>query len=107
MTEKEKTDNKKEIPILVPSEIDRIYSTGVYGGHTAYDFRLLFFTEEPLEQDEVVKLDELKVVREVLAEVILSPLAAKQTAEWLTRQVKKFEDEIGVIPSPSKNREKN
>lgn len=102
MKKEDKIDNERDIPILVPSEIPRIYSTGAYGGHTAYDFRLLFYTEEPLEQDEVVKLDELKVVREVLAEVILSPLAAKQTAKWLTKQVKKFEDEIGVIPTPSK-----
>jgi len=30
-----------------------------------------------LQQDELIKLRELDVVREVLAEVILSPLAAK------------------------------
>lgn len=38
----------------------------------------------------------------MLAEIILSPLAAKQTADWLTKQVEKFEDENGTIPQSHK-----
>lgn len=79
---------------------------GAYGGHGSYDFRLLLYSEEPLQQDELIKLRELDVVREVLAEVILSPLAAKQTAEWLKKYVKKFEEENGPVPGP-KNLKKN
>ena len=99
MNEKRKNDQeKKEIPLIVPSDIPKIYSTGAYGGYSSYDFRLLFYTEEPLQQDEIVTTEELKVVREVLAEIILSPLAAKQTAKWLSKKVEEFEGECGVIP---------
>jgi hypothetical protein len=102
-------DKKKEkidldIPIVVPSNIPKIYCTGAYGKYGSYDFRLLLYSEEPLQQDKIINPNELDVVREVLAQIILSPLAAKQTADWLIKNVQKFEEENGIIPEPSKSK---
>jgi hypothetical protein len=54
-----------------------------------------------MEQDEILGPEELNVIHEVQAELILSPLAAKQTAKWLVKYVNEFEKKIGPIPEPA------
>ncbi|GAB6056134.1 DUF3467 domain-containing protein [Methanobacterium alkalithermotolerans] len=92
---------EKRIPVVIPSESPKIYATGAFGGHSAHDFRILFFSEEPLEQDEPLNSGSFNVMREVKAQLVLPPLAAKQLATWLTKQVDKFENQVGVIPDPT------
>lgn len=94
-----KTKTKK-IPVSIPSDIPKIYATGALGGYSPHDFRILLYCEEPLQQDEIVPPENLEIMREVKAEIILSPLAAKETAQWLMEHVKEFEKEFGTIPGP-------
>jgi len=100
MNPKKDVMKKNDIPLIIPSNIPRIYATGVLGGFNACDFRLLLFSDEPLEQDEILLPQDLNVMREVQAEVILSPLAATKTAKWLMKYVEEFEKKIGPIPEP-------
>ena len=100
---KEKKNLKqRELPVIIPSEHLTIYATGAYGGYSPHDFRVLLYSEEPLQQDEIILTDELQVMREIKAQLVLAPLAAKQTAIWLTKQVEMFEKEFGEIPEPKK-----
>jgi hypothetical protein len=49
-------------------------------------------------------------MREVKAQISLSPLAAKQVAVWLTKQIELYEKQIGPINIPitdSDKREKD
>lgn len=95
-----KNQEPQEIPFVIPSGLSRIYATGAFGGYTAQDFRILLYSEEPLEQDTILNQKDLGLVREVQGEVILAPLAAKQLADWLLKQVKDYEKNIGEIPFP-------
>jgi len=101
MNEQNKMNKSKiEIPIIIPSDSPKIYASGVFGGYGAQDFRILFFTEEPLQQDELLPPGKLKSMREVKAQIVLFPLAAKLTAQWLMKQVELFEKNVGPIPQP-------
>jgi hypothetical protein len=103
MNEKSET-LKQEIPVIIPSDAPKIYASGVFGGHSANDFRMLFFTEEPLPQDEFLTQGQLKSMREVQVQLILPPLAAKLTAQWLMQQVELFEKNVGPIPIPKQKK---
>jgi hypothetical protein len=101
MTEESKTRKKQiEIPFLFPSDAPRIYATGAFGGYTPTDFRVMLFSEEPLQQDAITTTRDLGIKRDVQAELILAPLAAKIIAQWLTKKVEDFEKNVGPIPSP-------
>ncbi len=97
---------KPEIPVIIPSESPKIYASGAFGGYSANDFRILFFSDEPLQQDELLMTGQLKSMREVKVQVVLPPLAAKLTALWLMKQVESYEKEVGPIPQP-KQKESN
>jgi len=94
-------ENKNEIPVIIPTNIPKIYATGSYGGYSPFDFRLMLFSEQALQEDEIISPRNINIARQVQAEIILPPLAAKQLAKWLLNQVEKFEKEIGPIPEPS------
>jgi len=94
--------SKNEIPVLIPSDIPKIYATGSYGGYSPFDFRLMLFSEQALQEDKIISPKKIDIAREIQAEIILSPLAAKHLAIWLLNQVEKFEKEIGPIPDPNK-----
>jgi len=103
MNQEKNVMEKNDIPLIIPSNIPRVYANGVIGGFNNCDFRLLLFSDEPLEQDEILLPQDLNVMREVQAEVILSPLAAKKISKWLTKYVEEFEKKIGHIPEPQLN----
>jgi hypothetical protein len=103
MNQEKNIMEKNDIPLIIPSNIPRVYANGVLGGFNNCDFRLLLFSDEPLEQDEILLPQDLNVMREVQAEVILSPLAAKKISKWLTKYVEEFEKKIGHIPEPQLN----
>lgn len=107
MNEKPKKEEKikevLEIPVLIPSDSPKIYATGAFGGRSAHDFRIMLYSEEPIQQDELLAPGTLNVMREVKAQIYLPPLAAKQLSEWLNKQLDLFEKEIGPIPEPKKS----
>ncbi|NYB26440.1 MAG: DUF3467 domain-containing protein [Methanobacteriaceae archaeon] len=110
MNEKKLNSKPVELPVMIPSETPKIYATGAFGGVSAVDFKIFFFSEEPVQQDEPFDPVKLKVMREVKAQISLSPLAAKQVAVWLTKQIEIYEKQIGPINIPitdSDKREKD
>ena len=102
----EKKSNIQELPVIIPSEIPKIYATGVFGGISPLDFKIFFFSEEPKQQDEEIDPKNLNIIREVKAQISLSPLVAKQIAIWLTKQVELYEKQISPINIPESDKKK-
>jgi hypothetical protein len=74
----------------------------ILGGSITATSGCYYFLMNP-KQDEILLPQDLNVMREVQAEVILSPLAAKKISKWLTKYVEEFEKKIGHIPEPQLN----
>lgn len=78
-------------------DFKRFYATGAIGGFNRYDFRIAFYNVS------VVQPEDSSIppsgTREILAEVILSPLAAKQLRDLLDKNVKQAEKLVGEIKS--------
>ncbi len=73
MNEKKLDLKSVELPVIIPSDTPKIYATGAFGGVSTVDFKIFFFSEEPVQQDELVDPKKLKVVQEVKAQMSLSP----------------------------------
>lgn len=100
MNEEKLNSKSVDLPVIIPSEIPRIYATGAFGGISPVDFKIFLFSEEPEQQDEIFDPRGLNIMREVKAQISLSPLAAKQIAIWLTKQVDAYEKQISPINMP-------
>ena len=77
----------------------QIYAVGAMGGHSPYDFRMAFYNDSPkavIQNEKQVSVME----RKVEAELILSPLAAKELADWLNNHIKEYERQFGEIKKP-------
>lgn len=80
----------------------QVYALGATGGHTPYDFRIAFYNDSPKSFGEG---HELKVIeRSVETEIILSPSAAKELANWLLSHVSDYEKMFGQITQPKEVR---
>ncbi|MDY0266819.1 MAG: DUF3467 domain-containing protein [Methanimicrococcus sp.] len=89
-----------EIVIEVSKEDDfkRFYAIGAIGVNNIYDFRVSFYNDDPeLGQRNGVKT----IHRKIGTELILSPVAAKELARWLTQNVKEYESKFGEIKGQS------
>ena len=89
--EKEKKEDKKKMASLILNG-PQVYAIGALGDWTAYDFRIGFYadvTKNPEQKDEKAYI--------LGTQVILSPRATKELAEWLTKMVDKYEQKNGVI----------
>ena len=80
-------------------DFKRIYATGTYGMHSPFDFRVGFYRED-MEVSEALTGHEPTIRREILVEVVLSPVAAKLLAEQLRKSVEDYESKYGKIPAP-------
>lgn len=77
----------------------QIYAVGAMGGHSPYDFRIAFYNDSP--KAAVKEGKQLSVMeRKVETELILSPLAAKELADWLNGHIKEYEKQFGEIKRP-------
>jgi hypothetical protein len=83
----------------------QIYAIGAVGGHNPYDFRISFYNDSPKAFIEGGKRLHI-MERKIETEVILSPLAAKELAEWLNVHIKEYEKTFGEIQKPGKVPEK-
>jgi len=90
------------IEVVKSDKFRQIYAVGAMGGHSPYDFRISFYNDSPKsgggKQISVME-------RSIETEVILSPLAAKELAEWLNNHVKEYENMFGEIKKPGKRSE--
>lgn len=84
----------------------QIYAVGAFGGHSQWDFRITFFNEVPKYPEEVTgPLEVTEVERVAEVEVILSPVAAKQLANWLNTLIAQYERAFGEIKVDKKSSE--
>lgn len=98
-------NDKKNIdqpPYIYRSEIPKSYVTGAFGGFTPHDLRIMFFSEVPYSQDQILPAGDMKIIREVQCEVTMSPLAAKELVIWLQKKIDDFEETFGEIKLPSR-----
>lgn len=77
----------------------QIYAIGAIGGHSPYDFRIAFYNDSP--KTIVEGGNQMTVMeRKIEAEIILSPLAAKELATWLQAHIQDYEKLFGEIKKP-------
>ena len=83
-------------------EFKRCYSSGVFGGHTPYEFKMIVYQEgyEDVTEDTVTGKEPPVILRELQAEITMSPEQAKALLSWLDRHIKAYEKQFGVIPAP-------
>lgn len=88
------------VEITRSPDFKQIYAIGAIGGHSPYDFRIAFYNDSPkvrMENGKQVTVME----REMKAEIIMSPPAAKEFARWLSAHLSDFEKVFGEIKSPT------
>ena len=81
------------------SDFKQVYAIGAIGGHSPYDFRIAFYNDSPktlVEDGKSMTVME----RKIDTEIILSPLAAKELANWLVEHIKDYEKVFGEIKRP-------
>ncbi len=87
------------VEITRSQEFRQVYAIGASGGHSPYDFRSAFYNDSPkaiMEGENQMTVME----RKIEAEIILSPLAAKELATWLNSHIQDYEKLFGEIKKP-------
>jgi len=87
------------VEIARSPDFKHIYAIGAIGGHSPYDFRIAFYNDSPkalMDGNKNVTVME----RMIETEIILSPLAAKELANWLSDHIKDYEKIFGEIKRP-------
>jgi outer membrane lipoprotein-sorting protein len=88
-----------KVEILKSPDFSQVYAIGAIGGHSPYDFRIAFYNDSPktlVEDGKSMTVME----RRIDTEIILSPLAAKELANWLVEHIKDYEKVFGEIKRP-------
>jgi hypothetical protein len=88
-----------KVQTIKSPDFKQIYAIGAIGGHSPYDFRIAFYNDSPKTSQEEGKSMTV-MERKIDAEIILSPLAAKELAKWLAEHVKDYEKLFGEIKRP-------
>jgi outer membrane lipoprotein-sorting protein len=88
-----------KVEISKSPDFSQVYAIGAIGGHSPYDFRIAFYNDSPktlVEDGKSMTVME----RKIDTEIILSPLAAKELANWLVEHIKDYEKVFGEIKRP-------
>jgi hypothetical protein len=78
---------KKKTSLIRSPDFKTIYAVGAIGTWTPYDFRINFYSEKVVEDEEEAYVND--------TQVILSPKATKEFAFWLLQNVKEYESTYG------------
>ncbi len=78
---------KKKTSLIRSPDFKTIYAVGAIGTWTPYDFRINFYSEKVIEDEEESYVND--------TQVILSPKATKEFAYWLLQNVKEYETTYG------------
>ena len=84
-------------------DFKRFYSSGVFGGHTTpYEFKMIVYQEgyEDVSEGTVTGREPPVILRELQAEITMSPEQAKALLSFLDRHIKAYEKQFGKIPAP-------
>jgi hypothetical protein len=84
------------LEIIRSLEFRQVYAIGAIVGHSPYDFRIAFYNDSPRPLAEGEK-SIITTERKIDAKIILSPLAAKDLASWLTSYIHDHERRFGEI----------
>jgi len=84
---------KKKTTLLRSPDFKTIYAVGAIGNWTPYDFRINFYSEKVMEDEEEAYVNN--------TQVILSPQATKEFALWLMQNVKDYEATYGKSKMPN------
>lgn len=93
MDKKEKKMEKVQVPLELSSEVDQVYMTGAIGGYTPHDFRLIIFNEVTKEKNS----EELRLVRNVSHEIIMSHRAVMELYNWLGDHIDDYNKKVEEI----------
>ncbi len=88
-----------KVQTIKSPEFKQVYAIGAIGGHSPYDFRIAFYNDSPKASAEDGKNVTI-MERKIDTEIILSPLAAKELANWLNEHIKDYEKLFGEIKRP-------
>lgn len=89
--------NEIDIPLKISEDSQQIYATGAFGGFTPYDFRIILYNESLIPSD---KEGEVEMVRDSEYQLVISPITAVQLRDWLSKQIKMYEEHVGKINNP-------
>ncbi len=96
---------RARVRVKVAESFRQYYVSGSVVGHSLTEFRLLFFRDSTeVAEGSIEVLSQPSVVREMLLEVVMSPVQAKLLAEQLSRNIEQYERVFGKIPAPGGGR---
>jgi len=84
---------KKKTALIRSPDFKTIYAVGAIGSWTPYDFRINFYSEKVIEDDEESYLND--------SQIILTPKATKEFALWLMQNIKDYEATYGKTRTTS------
>lgn len=79
---------KKKTSLIRSSDFKTIYAVGAIGTWTPYDFRINFYSEKVVEDEEEAYVND--------TQIILSPKATKEFAYWLMKNINEYEATYGT-----------
>ncbi|MHA2394958.1 MAG: DUF3467 domain-containing protein [Promethearchaeota archaeon] len=86
------------IKITKNDEFRELFASGVFGGMNPNKCSMVFFNDKP--QLNIVKANQFdvsEVKRELLTEIIVTPVQFKSIAKWMARNIKAYENRFGEI----------
>ncbi len=86
---------KKKTTLIRAPDFKTIYAVGAIGNWTPYDFRINFYSEKVMEDEEEAYVNN--------SQIILSPQATKEFALWLMQNVKDYEATYGATKTDTNN----
>lgn len=84
-------DKDKNVQLRVSPDLKQVYINGALGGFNDCEFRLMLFSETLEPKGELI--DEVKIVREINYDVIMSPKTVIELYSWLGEHIEKFESQ--------------
>ena len=78
---------KKKTSLIRSPDFKTIYAVGAIGTWTPYDFRINFYSEKVLEDEDEAYVND--------TQVILTPKATKEFAYWLMQNINEYEARYG------------
>jgi hypothetical protein len=86
------------VEIIKNDEFREWFACGVFGGMNPNKCSLVFFNDKPqLRMVKANQFDVSEVKRELLTEIIVTPVQFKSIAQWMARNVKAYEKRFGEI----------
>ena len=81
-----------------------IIESGVYGGHRPGFFEWVVYTDEMIADESLSTMPpdpgKITIKRVLQCTLVLTPIEAKNLANWLSTHIAEYEKQFGKIPTP-------